>query len=169
MWYRIGRDYFVPQYCREEKYCDQRTCMFVCQRAYLKNQCLNFTKFSTHVAYDCGSVLLWRWRCVLTTSGFVITSCLHTVTAIRMLKLTHQGLAPGWGRSLISMICLNLISSTNTIHCGLVVSRLMLIQYSCCVRLKRTLQKNVKPRARFLSKINRFGLLELPRLTVYSC
>jgi len=72
-----------------------------------------------HVTYVCGSVLLWRRCDALCASGFMDESCLYIMarnrrrvsdsvaismdlTPWRILKLTHQGAAPDWGRSLIS-------------------------------------------------------------------
>ena len=55
---------------RWTKYCDQRVCLSVCPLAYIKTT-QHFMKFSVHVTYDRGSVLLWWQRNTLCTSGFL--------------------------------------------------------------------------------------------------
>ena len=44
------------------EYCDDRVCVFVCLRAYLRHPI--FTKLFMYVTYAHGSVLLW-WRRVV--------------------------------------------------------------------------------------------------------
>ena len=61
--------YFAPD--REAKYCDERVCVFVCPRSYLRNYTPVFTKCFVHVTYDHGSVLLRRRSDTLCTSGFM--------------------------------------------------------------------------------------------------
>ena len=47
-------------------------CLSVCLSVCLSASCTRpiFTNFFVHVAYGCGSVLLWRRRDTLCTSGF---------------------------------------------------------------------------------------------------
>ena len=55
------------------KYCDEYVCMSVClcARRAPNTTRPNFTEFSEHVAYDPGSIFLWRRCDTLCTSGFV--------------------------------------------------------------------------------------------------
>ena len=52
---------------RGADYCDERVCVCVCPRSYLRN----YTKFSVHVTYGRCSILLWRRSDMLCTFGFV--------------------------------------------------------------------------------------------------
>ena len=46
-------------------------CLSVCPRSYLRNYTSDLHQLFVHVAYGCGSVLLWRRSDTLCTSGFM--------------------------------------------------------------------------------------------------
>ena len=62
---------------RGAEYCDEHVClcvcvcMFVCPWSCLQNYTSDLHQIFVHVTYACGSVLLWRRRDTLCTSGFM--------------------------------------------------------------------------------------------------
>ena len=66
----------------------KRICLYICSGHISRTTHPHFTKFSVHVTYSCGSVLLWR-RCYATSCVLPvlwITPSLHTIAMNRRCK-----------------------------------------------------------------------------------
>jgi len=100
---------FVFRPSRGVKYCGQRVCMLVClfvclsacRSARISQKTRpNFTKFSVHVTCGFGSVLLWRKRNTLRTTGFVDDVMFSHNGAYQWLGVSgHRHSPPVWAIS----------------------------------------------------------------------